>query len=130
MKTKSVNAVMAVQNYEECIAWYQEAFDLEVIHQVTGDYSYTELGQDGQNIVGLTPASELNHTPTTPRNNSCVLQVQVEDIYALYQTIKRLKTEIRFGPTAEEGTNFLYGSISDPEGNEIWINAYKKKDSE
>lgn len=124
MKTKLINTVIAAKKYQECIKWYKEAFLLDIIHQTEGEYSYTELGQNGLNIVGLTPAKEIDHIPTEPRNNSCILQVQVDDIYALYERIKLLGTDIRFGPSVEEGSKFVYGSISDPEGNEIWIISY------
>jgi len=69
----------------------------------------------------------MDHKPTEPKNNSCVLQVQVEDIYDLYERIKKAETEIRFGPSKEEKSNFAYGSISDPEGNEVWIICYEKE---
>lgn len=128
MKTKLLNAVMTVNDYEGTIEWYQSIFDLDIIHQDSGAYHYTELGQNGQNIVGIAKADEMDHKPTNPKNNSCVLQVQVEDIEELYERVKKAQTEIRFGPSKEEKSNFAYGAISDPEGNEIWIICYPSKE--
>lgn len=125
MNTKLLNAVMTVDHYDKAIEWYRSIFDLEIIHQESGAYHYTELGQNGQNIVGIAKSDEMDHKANNPRNNSCVLQVQVDNINDLYQRVREAGTTIRFGPSKEEKSNFSYGSISDTEGNEIWIICYQ-----
>lgn len=112
--------VMHAENYEAAVEFYKNAFDLDIIFQEANDnYSYTELGIDGKHVVGITPAADMKHTPTSPRNNSTVLQLYVEGIEAVCASVKQHGGEVHFGP--EKGQGFNYGGVKDLEGNEIWL---------
>ena len=121
MKVKLLNVIVFAEKYEELIEWYKNALSLTVLFQETGEYHYTELGFDNQVIVGITPASEIKHSPINPRNNSSIMQVQVSDINSLFKSVSENGGEILFGPSLEDKYNFYYGGIADCEGNQIWI---------
>jgi len=126
MNTKLVNAVIMAEDYPEMVKWYKTVLELETIHEDSAEYHYTELGQNGKNLVGIAKADEMDHVPTSCRNNSCLLQIHVDDIDHFFKNVKASKSVIRFGPSREEGSKFSYGSVSDPEGNEIWVISYDK----
>jgi len=116
-----MNVVVFANDYEELVNWYKDAFGLEVITKEEGTYTYTELGSDSQVIVGITPASEVEHTASSPRNNSVVMQVAVSDITTLFKSMKKMNGKILFGPSSDEKYTFKYGVIADIEGNQIWV---------
>lgn len=121
MKIKLHNVVVFAEEYEKLILWYQEVFGFEIIHQDTCKYHYTELGFKGQNIVGITPAKEMDHFPTTPRNNTSILQLEVTEIQNLFKIVIEKGGKILFGPSKEASHGFYYGGITDLEENQIWI---------
>lgn len=122
MEVKWLNVVVLCDDYKAQVEWYKNTFDLKVLMEETGAYSYTELGHDKNHvIVGLTPAKEMEHKPSSPRNNSTFLQLKVKDMEKLYENVKANKGKIIFGIKTEEKYNFKYGSIADLEGNEIWV---------
>jgi len=118
---KLLNVVLFAENYQALIDWYKDVLALEVIQEESGEYSYAELGIDKQLILGITPAKEVNHVASSPRNNSSVMQLEVAEIHSLFNRVKEKSGEFLFGPTADEKYGFLYGAISDIEGNQIWI---------
>lgn len=121
MNVKLWNIVVFAENYKELIQWYLDVFSLEILVQKTGDYNYTELGSENKVLIGITPGSEVSHQPNNPRNNACVMQLDVSDIKELLTKAKDLGGKILFGPTLEEQSQFYFGAISDIEGNQIWL---------
>jgi len=121
MKVKFHNVIVFAENYESLINWYQKALGLTITMQNIGDYNYTELGFDSEIIVGITPATEMEHTPSAKRNNSTILQIATTDIEALFNKVKAENGKILFGINVEEKANFKYGGIADLEGNQIWV---------
>ncbi len=121
MKTTLHNIVILAENYPALVEWYKKVFHLDVLLEEASSYHYTELGQDKKVIVGLTPAKEVEHTPTPKRNNSALLQVSTSDIAAVNQNVATYGGEVIFGPRKDEEYDFQYGAIRDIEGNEIWL---------
>ncbi|NNC95694.1 MAG: hypothetical protein HKN92_09040 [Chitinophagales bacterium] len=121
MRLKLLNIVVFAENYEELLKWYQDTFKLEILLKEDGEYHYTELGNENQVIVGITPAKEINHQPENPRNNSTILQVEVSDIQELFKNVVDNGGKVIFGPSLEEQHKFYYGGVTDIEGNQIWI---------
>ena len=121
MKLKLLNVVVLCDDYEKMINWYKDTLELEITLEESEGYHYTELSSDGRCIVGLTPAKEMDHTPTKKRNNSTLLQLDVKGMPQFFEKVKKSEGSIIFGINKDEKYNFLYGSIADPEGNEIWV---------
>ena len=127
MEIKLLNVVMLAEKYQELVDWYQDALGFEIVLKEKGEYHYTELGFNKKSIIGLTPAKEVEHSPTKTRNNSAVLQIQVSDIHSLFKNVKEKSGKILFGPSGDEKYGFLYGAFSDIEGNQIWVIEDAKK---
>ncbi|MCP4231639.1 MAG: hypothetical protein GY771_16025 [bacterium] len=119
MGTKLINAVVLAEDYRAIVDWYAAVFDLEILSEVDKGYRYTELGADGEMVVGLADTEEMGVKPTIPRNNSVVVQVEVSDIAGCLKRVDIYGGEILFGPS-EEG-ELVYGGVADPEGNQIWV---------
>jgi len=121
MEITLINAVTLAQDYEKLVAWYRETLELEIKLQVDNDYRYTDLAKAGKLVVGICPAKEMNHTPTTPRNNSVVLQISVDDIEELFAQVKESEGTIIFGPAVDKNEGFRFGAFADIEGNPVWV---------
>ena len=118
---KLLNIVILAENYQELVGWYKNVLSLDTLLEEKGEYHYTELGFEKKVILGITPASEVKHTPAVPRNNSSLLQIEVSDIEALFNDIRTNKGKILFGPSTEVKYGFRYGGFADIEGNEVWV---------
>jgi len=121
MEVRLLNVVVLCDDYEAQVNWYKNTFDLKELLKETGAYNYVELGHDKHIIVGLTPAKEMEHTNSKPRNNSTLLQIKVKDMETLYQKVKANGGKVIFGPSHQDKYNFKYGAIADLEGNQIWV---------
>lgn len=121
MDLKLLNIVVFAEDFGQLVQWYMDALNLEIIYEERGEYSYTELGYDQQIVVGITPAKEMEHVPTKPRNNSAIMQLSVSDIKATFKQIEEQGGSILFGPTFEERNKFYFGGATDTEGNQIWF---------
>jgi predicted enzyme related to lactoylglutathione lyase len=119
MQTKLINAVVLADDYDVLVKWYVAVFGLEVMSEVDADYRYAELGAGGEYVVGVAVAEEMGHTPTQPRNNTVIIQVEVSDIAVCFDRANEQGGTVLFGPS-EEG-ELVYGGVADPEGNQIWV---------
>ena len=127
MKISLINGVILAEDYDRLIDWYVTIFSLDIEHRVTKGYHYTELAQQGHVIFGIAKTEEMGIIPTNPRNNSVIIQVTVSDIQEIFDRIKGAG-KILFGPTRDRDSGFIYGGITDPEGNQIWIVERKVND--
>ena len=81
---------------------------------------YVELGTLSEVLFGFARAKEMGVKPSTPRNNTVIIQLSVSDINELFSKVKKTGGKILFGPSlSEEG--YLYGGLADIEGNQIWV---------
>ena len=121
MNIKLINTVILAEDYRTLVDWYRKTLGLDVKLETEKDYHYTDLAKDGQLIVGICPASEMNHTPASPRNNSTLLQISTDDIHTLFSSVQEHGGTILFGPSVDKNDGFTYGSFSDIEGNPVWV---------
>lgn len=121
MNVQLINTVLLAEDYEKLVQWYIDTLELEVKLKMEGDYHYTDLARDGKLIVGICPASEMDHAPTMPRNNSAILQVSVSDIDTLFRKVKENGGMDIFGPSVDKNEGFKFGGFKDPEGNMVWV---------
>jgi predicted enzyme related to lactoylglutathione lyase len=119
MKVNLSNVVVLANDYQLLIKWYRDVFELDKMYDVSDEYHYTELGQNGNIIFGIARADEMGKKPVAEHNNFSYAQVAVGDIKLLMSNTEKAGGKVLFGPSEEE--NFYYGGISDPEGNEIWV---------
>ena len=121
MEVEPIPSVIMAEDYKALVNWYQEVLGLEVKLRKDQDYHYTDLAHNGKLIVGLCPASEMGHLPTTPRNNSLALHILVSDIEALFEKVAASGGKVLHGPAVDKHEGFKFGNFADPEGNEVWV---------
>ena len=121
MKLRLLNVVILAENYRKLVEWHINALGLELQQEWTEDYHYSELAYDNHLVVGITPATELKHQPTHPRNNATIIQLVVSDIHTFYERIKKYEGKVLFGINFDEKEQFYFGAVADIEGNEIWV---------
>jgi len=120
LRLELLNTVVLAEDYARLRDWYIQALDLELQKEWTEDYHYAELVREGKYVVGVAAANEMRVAPHHPRNNTSVMQLQTDDIEALFARVKEQGGEIH-GPSYEAKEKFHYGSFRDPEGNEVWV---------
>jgi len=121
MKMRLINGVILAEDYPRLVKWYEDTFKLERKIYEEEEYHYSEMMKGKNMIFGIADASENGITPVSPRKNTVVIQIGVEDIRFLFEQVKINGGKILFGPTKDQENNFYYGGIADIEGNEIWI---------
>lgn len=121
MDIKLINTVILAEDYGSLVEFYTTALELDVKLKHEEGYHFTDLAKNGQLIVGIAPASEMQHTPTSPRNNSAVLQISTDDIHRLFARVKEFGATALFGPSVDKNEGFTYGAFADPEGNHVWV---------
>lgn len=118
---KLLYPMILADNYEKLIEWYIETFDLTVKHKVEGKENYSILAHVGQPVIGIAIAREMGVKPSTPRNNTVIIQLSVSDIKRLFAKVKESGGNILFGPSLDDKEGYLYGGLIDIEGNQIWV---------
>ena len=121
MDTKFLNVIVLAENYEDLIKWYIKTFGLKKTATISDGYHYTELSFKKNPIFGIVKAEDMDFNPSSPRNNSVIVQLRVSDINFLFANTEAYGGKILFGPTRDEINNYTYGGIADIEGNEIWV---------
>lgn len=127
MKINSLHPMILAENYEELVEWYIKTFDLSTKYKAEEGENYTGLEQSGKLVVGIAIAHEMGVKPTSPRNNTVIIQLSVSDINKLFARVKKMGGKILFGPSLDEKEGYLYGGLADIEGNQIWIVEDRKK---
>ncbi|MCW3984822.1 MAG: hypothetical protein NWE91_00175 [Candidatus Bathyarchaeota archaeon] len=121
MKINLLNPMILAENYEELAEWYEKTFDLAIKTRVEEGEEYMELGAPSKILFGFARAKEMGVKPSTPRNNTVIIQLSVNDINELFDKVKKAGGKILFGPSIDEEEGYLYGGLADIEGNQIWV---------
>ena len=121
MKMRLINSIILAEDYLKLVNWYKETFKLKDKTYEEENYHYTEFFCGKNFLFGIGKASENDVSPHSPRHNTVIPQIGVEDIRFLFEQVKLNGGKILFGPTKDEVNHFYYGGIVDIEGNEIWI---------
>lgn len=121
MKIDLLNPMILAENYEELVDWYIKTFDLAIKTRVEEEDEYMELGTSSEVLFGFARAKEMGVKPSTPRNNTVIIQLSVSDINELFHKVKKTGGRILFGPSLSKEQGYLYGGFADIEGNQIWV---------
>ena len=73
-------------------------------------------GQD----IGLNCRS-VDHASFFFRNNTVVLQFEVDDVRELFAHLEQTGASINNEPTFNKQDGFWFGAFADPEGNPYWV---------
>ena len=66
-------------------------------------------------------AQEMGVVPGDRRNNTVVLQFEVDDVRELFAHLKQTGASITNEPTFNKQDGFWFGAFADPEGNPYWV---------
>ena len=113
--------VIVAKNHQSLIDWYVDNLNFKIIYNNL-DIKYCSLETDSGIKIGIADMESLGNKNYSKRiQNTVILQIATNDLDILFKKIKSNGGTILFGPSYDDGDEYWYGSISDKEGNEIWV---------
>ena len=113
--------VILAEDYEALVAWYRDVLGFKVVQEFTEGYRYCNLETVSGIRIGIAPAQDVDVQPSNRAANTTLLQVEVDDVKALFQHLKDSGSTVTFGPDFDENGSFWFGGFEDLEGNPIWV---------
>ena len=113
--------VLLAKNHQLLINWYINNLNFKIINN-NSDIKYCNLETDSGIKIGIADMEQMGNENYSKRiMNTVILQICTNDLKKLFKKIKNNGGSILFGPSYDEGDKYWYGSITDIEGNEIWV---------
>ena len=113
--------VLVAKNHQSLIDWYVNNLDFKIVYNNI-DIKYCSLATDSGIKIGIADMESLGNESYSKRlMNTVILQIATNDLKKLFKKIKSNGGSILFGPSYDEGDKYWYGSVTDIEGNEIWV---------
>ena len=113
--------VLVAKNYQSLIDWYVNNLNFKIVYNNL-DIKYCSLATDSGIKIGIADMESLGNESYSKRiMNTVILQIATNDLKKLFKKIKNNGGSILFGPSYDEGDEYWYGSVTDIEGNEIWV---------
>lgn len=113
--------VILAGDYEALVAWYRDVLGFAATRRFDGDYNYCNLASGGGVRIGIAPAAEMQVEPGDRARNTVILQIEVDDVRALFEQLTSGGGVITSGPSYDKNDGFWFGSFADPEGNPVWV---------
>jgi len=121
MELRPREIVILAEDYETLVAWYRDVLGFKVIQEFTEGYHYCNLETESGIRIGIAPAQDVDVQPSNRASNTTLLQVEVDDVKALFKHLQDFGGTVTFGPTFDENGGFWFGGFEDLEGNPIWV---------
>tara|TARA_B100001167_G_C16664036_1_gene254592 strand:+ start:335 stop:724 length:390 start_codon:yes stop_codon:yes gene_type:complete len=113
--------VLLAKNHQLLINWYINNLNFKIINN-NSDIKYCNLETDSGIKIGIADMEQMGNENYSKRiMNTVILQICTNDLKKLFKRIKNNGGSVLFGPSYDEGDKYWYGSITDIEGNEIWV---------
>ena len=113
--------VLLAKNHQLLINWYINNLNFKIINN-NSDIKYCNLETDSGIKIGIADMEQMGNENYSKRiMNTVILQICTNDLKKLFKKIKNNGGSVLFGPSYDEGDKYWYGSITDIEGNEIWV---------
>ena len=113
--------VLLAKNHQLLIDWYINNLNFKIINN-NSDIKYCNLETDSGIKIGIADMEQMGNENYSKRiMNTVILQICTNDLKKLFKRIKNNGGSVLFGPSYDEGDKYWYGSITDIEGNEIWV---------
>jgi len=113
--------VLLAKNHQLLINWYINNLNFKIINN-NSDIKYCNLETDSGIKIGIADMEQMGNENYSKRiMNTVILQICTNDLKKLFKRIKNNGDSVLFGPSYDEGDKYWYGSITDIEGNEIWV---------
>jgi predicted enzyme related to lactoylglutathione lyase len=113
--------VLFALDFDSLVAWYIDSLGFELARLENTDFHYANLRTASGVLLGVALASEMGIELGDRARNSCVLQIEVDDVRGFLSHVESVGGAITGGPSFNEGGGFWFGSIADPEGNSWWV---------
>tara|TARA_A100001037_G_scaffold22750_1_gene18840 strand:+ start:121 stop:504 length:384 start_codon:yes stop_codon:yes gene_type:complete len=111
--------VIIAKNSEQLINWYVDNLNFSIVHNNL-DIKYCYLKTDSGINIAIT--QDMGNKSVSKRiGNKVILQFCTNNLKELFKSVKKNGGSVVFGPSYDEEGEYWYGSIADPEGNEIWF---------
>jgi len=114
-------SVILAHDFPALVAWYRDALGFTVVSLMDEGFHYCNLETPSGIRVGIADASEMGVTPSVPRNNTVVLQFEVDDVQEFFTHIEQSGGSITNAPRFNSQDEFWFGGFADPEGNPCWV---------
>ena len=121
MKIRPREPVILAEDFGALMNWYREVLGFGVAQLIEDAYHYVRLETPGGVKLAIASAKEMGVTPSDRRNNSLVLQVEVDDVKAFFEHVQSSGGSVTGGPQYDKEGDFWFGGIADPEGNPCWV---------
>ena len=113
--------VLLAKNHKLLINWYVNNLNFRIINN-NSKIKYCNLETDSGIKIGIADMEQMSNENYSKRiMNTVILQISTNALKRLFKRIKNNGGSILFGPSYDEGDKYWYGSVTDIEGNEIWV---------
>ena len=113
--------VILAAGFSELVAWYRDVLGFSVVNLFEDGFHYCNLETPSGIKIGIADAQEMGVVPGDRRNNTVVLQFEVDDVRELFTHLKQTGASITNEPTFNKQDGFWFGAFADPEGNPYWV---------
>ena len=113
--------VILASGFSELVAWYRDVLGFSVVKLFEDGFHYCNLETPSGIKIGIADAQEMGVVPGDRRNNTVVLQFEVDDVRELFAHLKQTGASITNEPTFNKHDGFWFGAFADPEGNPYWV---------
>ena len=113
--------VIFATNFSGLVDWYKNILGFTVTNRVEDGFHYCNLQTQTGIKIGIADSEDMGVVPGDRKNNTVVLQIEVDNVKKLFSYLKEKDVKITGGPSFDEKDKFWFGSFLDLEGNSIWV---------
>ena len=121
MQIRHREPVRLAADFDGLVAWYRDVLGFTVAALMEEGFHYCNLETPSGIRLGIADAAEMGVSPIDPRNNTVVLQFEVDDVQEFFTHLEQLGASITNGPLFNAKDEFWFGGFADPEGNPCWV---------
>ncbi|HIE75306.1 MAG TPA: hypothetical protein EYP93_03665 [Gammaproteobacteria bacterium] len=113
--------VILASDFTKLMEWYASVLGFKVVKRFDAEYHYCNLETPSGIKIGIADAEEMGVAPVDRRNNTVVLQLEVDELQELFTHLEKNGATNMSGPSFDKVGAFWFGGFSDPEGNPFWV---------
>ncbi len=121
MEIRPRETVILASDFTKLVEWYKRVLGFKAVKLFDEDYHYCNLETPSGIKIGIADAEEMGVTPVDRRNNTVVLQFEVDELQVLFAHLEHNGATMMNGPSFDKVEEYWFGGFSDPEGNPFWV---------
>ncbi len=114
-------SVILANDFTSLMNWYKDVLGFKSTLLVDDEYQYCNLETETGILIGIANAAQMGVKNPNRKNNTILLQFEVEDVKEFFSYLEKSGGVITFGPSFDKKDKFWYGGFEDPEGNPFWV---------